>query len=144
MICENCKDKIATSYQLVNKDGKESYMYLCQYCRSLLVGDDAISVKSKFDDKNRFCHNCGTTLKDFIASSYVGCETCYTEFSDVVSKAIKNTKQENTHCGKVPERFLKKQAIVDTEKLLEKAMLNSDLNQVNRLSYRLKQLKEEK
>ena len=49
-----------------------------------------------------------------------------------------------TNTGKVPHRFELKQQIENTEKLLEQAIENSDLMQVNRLSFKLKQLKGEK
>ena len=141
MICENCKERNATSYCQIKIDGKIVQKYLCAQCRSVLVNSDELSVKPQFKIKNQYCHNCGTTLKDFIASSYVGCEHCYEEFALIIKQALLGVQLNQTHQGKVPTRFTKKQEILELEKLLDKAMVNQDLLQVNRLSARLKNLK---
>ena len=141
MICENCKERNATSYCQIKIDGKIVQKYLCAQCRSVLVSSDELSVNPQFKIKNQFCHNCGTTLKDFIASSYLGCENCYIEFAPVIKQALLGVQFSQTHKGKVPNRFAKKQEILELEELLNKAMENQDLLQVNRLSARLKNLK---
>lgn len=143
MICENCKEKNATSFCQIKIDGKLVQKYLCQQCRSLLVRDDELSVNPEFKIKNQYCHNCGTTLKDFIASSYVGCESCYIEFYPVIKQALSSVQKNQAHQGKVPDRFRKNQEIKNLEELLEQALSNSDLTQVNRLTHRIKQLKGE-
>ena len=141
MICENCKERNATSYCQIKIDGKIVQKYLCAQCRSVLVSSDEISVNPQFKIKNQFCHNCGTTLKDFIASSYVGCQYCYQEFAPVIKQALLGVQYNQNHIGKIPSRFAKKQEILELEELLNKAMENQDLLQVNRLSARLKNLK---
>ncbi|MBO5884868.1 MAG: hypothetical protein J6Q51_03630 [Clostridia bacterium] len=141
MVCENCKEKVATSYCQIKIDGKVVQKYLCQQCRAVLVRDNEISVNPEFKIKNQFCRNCGTTLKDFVASSCVGCENCYTEFAQILEQALKSVQIKQTHEGKIPSRFAKKQEIKNLEELLNRAMQNSDLLQVNRLSARLRQLK---
>ena len=143
MICENCKERNATSYCQIKLPGKTIQKYLCQQCRALLVRDDELSVNPEFKIKNQYCNNCGTTLKDFIASGYVGCESCYVEFYPVVKQALGSFQKSQIHQGKVPERFKRQKEIKELENLLEKAMENSDLVQVNRLSFKLKQLKGE-
>ncbi len=140
MICENCKEKNATSFCQIKIDGKTVQKYLCQHCRSLLVRSDELSVNPEFKIKNQFCHNCGTTLKDFIASSYLGCENCYEEFSLVIEQALKSVQINQNHQGKIPVRFQKKEELQNLEELLNKAMENQDINQVNRLTARLKHL----
>ena len=144
MLCENCQERNATSFCQIELDGKMVQKYLCQHCRSLLVRNDELSVNPRFEIKNQYCHNCGTTLKDFIASGYVGCEYCYIEFYPIIKQALHGIQKDMTNTGKVPQRFELKQQIENTEKLLEQAIENSDLMQVNRLSFKLKQLKGEK
>lgn len=141
MLCENCKQNVATSYCQIKIDNKVVQKYLCQSCRSALVKDNELSVNPEFKIKNQFCRNCGTTLKDFVASSYVGCECCYDEFSAIIEQALKSVQTGSMHQGKVPERFVKKQEILNLEQVLEKAMQNGDLTQINRLNAKLKQLK---
>lgn len=143
MLCENCKEKVATSFCQIKIGGKVVQKYLCQQCRSLLVRSDELSVNPEFKIKNQYCNNCGTTLKDFIASSCVGCECCYVEFYPIIKQALLGVQKYQNHTGKIPNRFIKQQQILDVENLLEMALANSDLTQVNRLSFKLKQLKGE-
>ncbi len=143
MLCENCQERNATSYCQINVGGKVVQKYLCQQCRAALVPSDELSVNPEFQIKNQYCHNCGTTLKDFVASGYVGCEYCYIEFYPIIKQALHGVQKEIKNMGKVPKRFELKTQIEDTEKLLEQAISNSDLMQVNRLSAKLRQLKGE-
>ena len=141
MICENCKQKNATSYCQVLIDGKHVQKYLCSNCRALLVKNDVEG--NEFKIKKQFCRNCGTTLKDFIASSMVGCQYCYEEFSLVIEQALKSVQKKQMHIGKIPFRYQKKKDIEQVEHLINMAMENNDLMQVSRLTKRLKQLKGE-
>ncbi len=144
MLCENCQERNATSYCQIKVGDTVVQKYLCQQCRSLLVRKDELSVNPEFQVKNQYCHNCGTTLKDFIASSYVGCEYCYIEFYPIIKQALHGVQKDLKNMAKVPKRFEIKQEIEETEKLLEQAISNSDLLQVNRLSSKLRQLKGER
>ncbi len=141
MLCENCQERNATSYCQIKLGDKVVQKYLCQQCRSVLVPNDELSVNPKFQIKNQYCHNCGTTLKDFVASSYVGCEYCYIEFYPIIKQALHGVQKEIKNTGKMPKRFKINQQIKETEKLLEQAISNSDLAQVNRLSSMLRDLK---
>ncbi len=141
MLCENCQERNATSFCQIKVGDKVVQKYLCQQCRATLVPNDELSVNPQFQIKNQYCHNCGTTLKDFVASSYVGCEYCYIEFYPIIKQALHGVQKEIKNVGKMPQRFVTMQEIEETENLLEQAIANSDLLQVNRLSSKLKQLK---
>ena len=90
--------------------------------------------------KDVFCHNCGITLKDFMESSYVGCEQCYTEFGATMKKAIVSYQKSTENLGKVPPRFAQREKLAGPHQLLEQAMQNNDLNQVNRISREIREL----
>lgn len=141
MLCENCQERNATSFCQIKVGDKVVQKYLCQHCRATLVPNDELSVNPQFQIKNQYCHNCGTTLKDFVASSYVGCEYCYIEFYPIIKQALHGVQKEIKNVGKMPQRFVTMQEIEETENLLEQAIANSDLLQVNRLSSKLRQLK---
>ncbi len=144
MLCENCGERIATTYCYIKINGKVVQKNLCVQCKNALILSDEISVNPEFKIKNQFCHNCGTTLKDFVASGFFGCENCYKEFEKVALSAIKSTRISDENLGKIPPRFAKKQEIEELEHLLDMAMNNGDLMQVNRLGAKLKLLKGER
>lgn len=144
MLCENCGEKIATTFCHIKANGRVLQKNLCVQCKNALILSDEISVNPEFKIKNQFCHNCGTTLKDFVASSFFGCEYCYEEFEKVATQTIKSVQISEENVGKVPSKFVKKQEISELEHLLDMAMSNGDLMQVNRLSAKLKLLKGER
>ena len=138
MICENCNQNVATSFCLVKVNGQQVQKYLCQNCRQNLQTNNN---KTDNQIQNKFCHNCGTTLKDFIASSCVGCEHCYTEFFDTIEQALKAVQIKQNHVGKVPARFEKKQQINNLEQELNIAMDSADFDKVKILTQKLQELK---
>lgn len=139
MICEKCGQKVATAYCTIIENNVSKQKFLCGDCRRIYLKE--IETKAPIDiAKDVVCTNCGTTLKDFMASGYVGCQVCYYEFGGMMKKAINSYQKANEHTGKVPERFAKKQKLESLQQLLEQAMLNQDLAQVNRLSREIKKL----
>ena len=81
MLCEKCNKNPATSFCTIEEDGKTKQSYLCNVCRKAYLEKKENNDIKKIDiSKDVFCHNCGVTLKDFMESSYVGCEQCYTAF----------------------------------------------------------------
>lgn len=144
MNCEICNEKMATTYCVLKVNGKNIQKNLCIECKNALCFDDEISVSESFKLKNQFCHNCGTTLKDFVISGYVGCEFCYEEFDRILSRSMLGIQKNAENLSKIPPIFAKKQEICELETLLDKAMSNGDLIQVNRLSAKLKLIKGER
>lgn len=94
------------------------------------------------NDINRTCSNCGTSLRDFISSAFLGCENCYHEFEMLIDDTIIDTNNEIKNEGKVPFKFIKDEEIKNIENLLDLALTNQDLEQINRLSRKLKVIKE--
>ena len=52
---------------------------------------------------NRVCTSCGTRLTDFNNSGYLGCPTCYKEFSEFLQPVIKRVQGSLKHIGKSPK-----------------------------------------
>ena len=144
MNCEICNEKMATVCCALKINGKNIQKNLCIECKNALSFDNGISVDETFKIKNQFCHNCGTTLRDFVISGTLGCEKCYEEFDKIVSRSVISVQKTEENTSKVPPIFAKKQEISELEKLLDLAMKNGDLIQVNRLSAKLKMLKGER
>ena len=138
MICEKCNKKPANCFCTINQDGKQKQAYLCGDCRQEYIKKEEQSQKTIDITTDVFCHNCGVTLKDFTESGYVGCQQCYESFGASMQKAIKNYQKITENKGKVPPRFAKKDKLESLHKLLEQAMINNDLNQVNRISKQIK------
>lgn len=141
MVCENCKLKPATSFFQYEENGKKVEKYLCSECRKTFSVPEIQKPQTAFVQK-RTCSNCGTSLNDFLESSYLGCEKCYEDFLPIVMQALANVQAGFEHVGKFPDRFLKHQRILELEKLLDCAINNKDLEQVNRISKEIKDLKQ--
>ena len=141
MLCERCKQNVATAFCTIEEDGKTKQVYMCGSCRASYLAQKEKENSKPIDiSKDVFCHNCGITLKDFMESSYVGCEKCYLAFGAMMRKAILGYQKNKENLGKVPPRFAKREQLAHLHQLLEKAMMNNDLEQVNRISREIKAL----
>lgn len=142
MICEHCGMKSATSFYIMEFNGKTVEKYLCNDCKKLF--EDYQKPKVFYEDKNsdeRYCDICGTSLKDFIESGYTGCENCYKVFESDVILLINKTQKADYHTGKIPNKFATQQRFKNLNELLAKAIENNDLEQVNRISWEIKKFK---
>ncbi|MBQ3494140.1 MAG: hypothetical protein IJA69_01855 [Clostridia bacterium] len=138
MKCEKC-GSVANSFCTIEENGQRREIYLCSLCRKKIL--DAQQQKKPIDiSKDVFCHNCGVTLKDFMESGYVGCESCYEQFGAMMHKAIVGYQKNIENLGKIPPRFARREKLNELNKLLEKALFNNDLEQVNRISREIKAL----
>ena len=141
MQCEKCNNNPATSFCTIEENGQSKQVYLCATCRKEYLEKKQQEQQKPIDiSKDVFCHNCGITLKDFMESSYVGCEQCYTEFGATMKKAIVSYQKSTENLGKVPPRFAQREKLAGLHQLLEQAMQNNDLNQVNRISREIREL----
>ena len=138
MKCEKCGN-VANSFCTIEENGQRREIYLCSACRKQIL--EKPQEKKAIDiSKDVFCRNCGVTLKDFMESGYVGCEKCYEEFGAMMHKAISGYQKNIENLGKVPPRFARREKLNELNKLLEKALFNNDLDQVNRISREIKDL----
>ena len=139
MQCEKCNNNPATSFCTIEENGQSKQVYLCANCRREYL-EKPQPTQPVDITKDVFCHNCGITLKDFMESGYVGCEQCYVDFGATMKNAISGYQKNIENLGKVPPRFARREKLAELHKILEQAMQNNDLNQVNRISKEIREL----
>ena len=134
MKCQNCgKNNANVKYtQVINGDKLE--LFLCDDCASEMnIGmnfsfeiNDVFS--SFFDDFTGFktvaipevtkCKNCGLTYDEFSKTGILGCENCYTTFSERLDNVLKRLQGSNRQLStKKSERKTEKTENLEIYKL---------------------------
>lgn len=117
MICSECKINQATVHitKIINDQKKE--MNICSECAKkfqsmggfkLMNDNDFLLPLFSFGieepkSTGRVCSSCGTRLSDFNSSGYLGCPSCYKEFSEYLQPVIKRVQGSLKHTGKTPQ-----------------------------------------
>jgi protein arginine kinase activator len=115
-VCDVCqKNEASITITRVDKDGKSTEMHLCSKCATQKgIGDTVkphVSVieilaelkdKIKDDDRKLVCPKCGISYADFKRFGRLGCENCYTAFSERLLPLIKRIHGSNKHLGRKP------------------------------------------
>jgi protein arginine kinase activator len=138
MICENCRQRIASVHftQIINN--KKVEMHLCKQCAkekgqfnfgpSIDMSDFFKGLMSVgyspgyITDEPRVsaCKKCGMTYEDFQKTGKLGCDNCYAMYRDSLIPLLKRLHGSVEHHGKYPGKVLKNlQDTVKLEKLKE-------------------------
>ncbi len=132
MLCEKCKKNNASVHYRYNENGKVTEIHLCSECakeKGLLldngtISSDFMSDKSLFADNFvkipfstlfngncyikpqstslRVCPSCGMTENELRSSGKLGCERCYSVFSDLVDVMLNKMHMSTEYKGKIP------------------------------------------
>lgn len=124
MMCQNCKQALATVHltKVINNDKTE--MHLCSACAakqgefemfsgpqvffsnllSGLLQNQSPFVQIGSKEEQNVCKSCGCTYKSFSDTSFLGCDECYTSFGDRIKPIIGQIHGHVSHVGKVPKR----------------------------------------
>ncbi len=127
MKCEKCLKNTATTHIKRVVNGVATEKYLCSGCAaqqgyaSLSNNSFANMLASVFGDTTaayrqetaKHCSGCNYTFSDIVSTGRVGCEHCYTEFSDELLPYLKRVHGSVNHIGKVPN--FAPLAVVDTK-----------------------------
>jgi protein arginine kinase activator len=147
MLCDRCKINEAKYRfrQIIN--GVVTEMWLCPACAE--EGGDDLEIygvgallPSIFvlpltiaKTKHRVCPDCGTSIEEFKETAWLGCQTCYTEFKDILEPMIKRLHGSTTHVGKIPTKPNKLKSANKTQerarlvKLMERAIENEEFEE---------------
>ena len=115
-VCDICqKNEASITITRVDKDGKSAEMHLCSKCAMHKGIGDAVKPhvsvieilaelkdKIKDEDRNLVCPKCGITYADFKRFGRLGCENCYTAFTERLLPLIKRIHGSNKHIGRKP------------------------------------------
>ncbi|MDR1905782.1 MAG: hypothetical protein LBQ27_02555 [Clostridiales bacterium] len=96
--CMICKESYANLRYYEEIDGKSREFFICTDCYGKFKDgrEDCLSEFNMFSDilyrkkeENKVCKRCGTSLKEFYKTSFVGCQECYDAFRGEMSDIAK-------------------------------------------------------
>ncbi len=107
MLCQRCKQNIATVNYEEIINGKKFQSHLCEKCyleiSCELNENDANVFWSLYGDgdaeENTPCPVCGTRYADYRRTGLVGCATCYDVFKELLLPVIRSIQGKDTHVG---------------------------------------------
>lgn len=170
MLCQTCKERVATIHLTEINAGQRVETHLCQQCaqqqglalttqiplnellNTLLSSQKAEIAKEDSQEQTvsdsrseHACPMCGMTLKRFSKEPLLGCPHDYAEFDTELTPLIKQSHNGNLqHCGKVPSKTdsddKKQIERLNLQKQLDMAVKNEDYETAARLRDQLREL----
>jgi protein arginine kinase activator len=160
MVCDLCKQNVATVHLTQMIDGKTKKIDLCETCSKAKGVDDptgfsladlllglgaAQEMEQASGGGDLRCPHCGFTQSDFRKSGRLGCAQCYDTFADGLETLLKTMHKSTRHVGKVPAVLKKSQDLNDRlrtlEKKLQKAVADEDFELAVNLRDEIKEMK---
>ena len=123
MLCQKCNKKEANVKYTEIINGEKKEMMLCEEC-SHILGLDNMNFNMPIDFSSFFgglleddcssseymplfqkvkelrCNNCNMTYDDFVNKGKLGCEECYSVFSNKIDNILKRLHGDNKHTGR--------------------------------------------
>ena len=161
MLCDICKQNVATVHLTQMIEGKTKKVDLCEACSKAKGVDDptgfsladlllglgaAQEMEQATAGAEVKCPHCGFTQVDFKKAGRLGCAECYTTFAEGLEGLLKTMHKGTKHVGKRPQTLQRSQdyseKVQSLQKKLEKAVGDENFEQAARLRDELKQAKE--
>lgn len=161
MLCNICKQNVATVHLTDLVEGKAKKVDLCEACSKAKGVDDPTGFaladmllglgaaqemeQATSGEPELACPQCGFTQADFKKAGRLGCAHCYSTFNDGIGGLLKSMHKGTRHVGKVPHAL--KQNLEFSEKLkslqkkLEKAVDTEDFEQAAVLRDEIKHMR---
>src|SRR5437867_4279485 len=158
MLCDICKQNVATVHLTQMVGGKTKKVDLCEACSKekgvddptgfsladLLLGLGAAQEMAQAAAGTDLkCPACGFTQADFKKAGRLGCADCYTTFAEGLEGLLKTMHKGTRHVGKVPQAMQQSrdqsERLKSLKKKLDKAVADEDFEQAARLRDELKQ-----
>ncbi len=166
MLCQDCRQRVATVVYTEVRGGEKQVLHLCQSCvekrgvptpvlknplhvdlifRDILeqITEEAGAGGGGHPLDATVCRRCGWSFRDFRESGLLGCPTCYTTFAEPLREILRRVHGSEEHLGKVYARAGELPAGDDPVLLrdaLDEAVRNEDFEQAAALRDRLKDL----
>jgi protein arginine kinase activator len=120
MLCDICKQNVASVHLTQMVEGKTKKVDLCEACSKekgvddptgfsladLLLGLGAAQeVEQALPSGEAKCPRCGFTHSDFKKTGRLGCAECYKTFAEGLDGLLKNMHKGTKHVGKSPVSF---------------------------------------
>src|SRR5438552_12573879 len=161
MLCDICKQNVATVHLTQMVEGKTKRVVLCAACSKdkgvddatgfsladLLLGLGAAQEMAQAGAGSDLkCPACGFTQADFKKTGRLGCADCYTTFAEGLEGLLKSMHKGTRHVGKVPQQLQQHKDYVARlnrlQKDLEKAIGDEDFEQAAVLRDEIRQTRE--
>src|SRR6267142_3810881 len=138
MLCDICKQNVATVHLTQMVEGKTKKVDLCETCSKekgvddptgfsladLLLGLGAAQemAQSTAGGPELKCPGCGFTQADFKKTGRLGCADCYTTFAEGLEGLLKTMHKGTRHTGKVPQSLQQSRNQAERMKVLQKKL----------------------
>lgn len=145
MLCDICKQNVATVHLTQMVEGKTKKVDLCEGCSKAKGVDDptgfsladlllglgaAQEMEQAMASGEAKCPNCGFTQADFKKAGRLGCAECYQAFAEGLENLLRTMHKGTKHIGKVPQIFKQSQDLNDRlrslQNKLQKAITEED------------------
>lgn len=160
MLCDICKQNVATVHLTQMVEGKTKKVDLCEACSKdkgvddptgfsladLLLGLGAgQEMEQAMAGSEVKCPHCGFSQADFKKAGRLGCAECYNTFADGLESLLKTMHKGTRHVGKVPQAFKQSQDLADKLKSLQgkldKSVGEEDFETAARIRDEINQIK---
>src|ERR1044071_8120839 len=161
MVCDICKQNVATVRLTQMVEGKTKKVDLCESCSKekgvddptgfsladLLLGLGAAQEMAQAAAGSDLkCPSCGFTQADFKKTSRLGCAECYTTFAEGLEGLLKSMHKGTRHVGKAPQQLQQHKDYVEKlnrlQNQLGKAIHDEDFEQAAVLRDEIRQTRE--
>src|SRR5213083_1303628 len=138
MLCDICKQNVATVHLTQMVEGKTKKVDLCETCSKekgvddptgfsladLLLGLGAAQemAQAAAGGPELKCPTCGFTQADFKKTGRLGCAECYTTFAEGLESLLRTMHKGTKHVGKTPQVLKQSQDLADKLKTLQKKL----------------------
>src|ERR1041384_2499524 len=134
MLCDICKQNVATVHLTQMVEGKTKKVDLCESCSKAKGVDDptgfsladlllglgaAQEMEQAMPSGEAKCPHCGFSQADFKKAGRLGCAECYITFADGLESLLRTMHKGTKHVGKVPQIFKQSQDLTDKLKTLQ-------------------------
>lgn len=145
MLCDICKQNVATVHLTQMVEGKTKKVDLCEACSKAKGVDDptgfsladlllGLGAAQEMDQAaagaELKCPSCGFTQADFKKTGRLGCAECYHTFAEGLEPLLRTMHKGTRHIGKAPQIHKQSQDLTDRlrqlERKLEKAISDED------------------
>ncbi len=161
MLCDICKQNVATVHLTQMVEGKTKKVDLCEACSKekgvddptgfsladLLLGLGAAQEMAQAAAGSDLkCSSCGFTQADFKKSGRLGCADCYSTFAEGLEALLKSMHKGTKHVGKAPRQLQQHKDYLERlktlQKQLDKAVADEDFEQAAVLRDEINQTRE--
>lgn len=151
MLCQRCKQNIATQNYVGVINGQVFESHLCNKCYVELAGDLNENTANVYwplygdgsAEEATPCPVCGTRYADYKRTGLVGCATCYDVFKELLLPTIRQIQGKDTHVGTAAlnnDEYGLLRKLKTLQEQLETALKERRYSEANRLNRQIAEI----